>query len=310
MHGEEDAEGNLTCTMQTYDNLNRVTMSKRFLITPNDDGGSSSSFSDSDSGSPSSSGFSCSGYDGSGSFHHNTFVLFENNGFNTFDYGGFANFVYEQLLARTENFYDSRGQVWKTEVSVVSPHDGEVQGKLLGQSWYDAAGRVIRQIEPGANQVNEHVYDSLGRVRQSFTKLGDTVFTQSETIFDNLGNAILQTQIKRLSNATGTGALTLTTGRYQSVASWFDGSGRILATANYGTNGGETLARPLVVPDRSDDVLVTETWYDVLTGRAFRTIDPAGKDHRTFFDALGRTVRTVANFTGTGIVSANTPDEK
>jgi hypothetical protein len=55
--------------------------------------------------------------------------------------------------------------------------------------------------------------------------------------------------------------------------------------------------------------LVTETRYDANTGRAFRTIDPANRDHRTFFDHLGRTIRTIANFTGTGVVSANTPDQ-
>ena len=140
-------------------------------------------------------------------------------------------------------------------------------------------------------------------------KVGETVLTQSETTFDALGNAIVSTQIERLSTAVGTGALTLSTGRYQSIAAWFDGVGRSVATANYGTNGGVALVRPAVVPARSDTVLVSETKYDAATGRAFRTIDPAGKDHRTFVDALGRTVRTVANFTGSGVVSAGTPDE-
>ena len=97
--------------------------------------------------------------------------------------------------------------------------------------------------------------------------------------------------------------------RFQSTASWFDGFGRAIATANYGTNGGTALVRPATVPARSDNVLVSETRYDAATGRAFRTIDPAGKDHRTFVDALGRTVRTVANFTGTGTVSAANPDQ-
>ena len=40
-----------------------------------------------------------------------------------------------------------------------------------------------------------------------------------------------------------------------------------------------------------------------------KIIDPAGKDHRTFVDALGRTVKTVANYTGSGAISALTPDE-
>ena len=32
----------------------------------------------------------------------------------------------------------------------------------------------------------------------------------------------------------------------------------------------------------------SKTQYNSYSGRAFRTIDPAGKDHRTFFDNLGR----------------------
>jgi YD repeat-containing protein len=127
--------------------------------------------------------------------------------------------------------------------------------------------------------------------------------------YDSFGNVLVSTQIERLSTATATGALTTSTGRYQQTAAWYDGAGRTIATADYGTNGGTILTRPATVPARSDVVLVTETKYDTATGRAFRTIDPAAKDHRTFFDHLGRTTKTVANFTGTGVVSASTPDQ-
>jgi len=140
-----------------------------------------------------------------------------------------------------------------------------------------------------------------------FGKRQPSCSRHDETTFDHLGNATVQTQIERLSTASGTGALTLSTGRTQSAASWFDGFGRSIATANYGTNGGVALARPATVPARSDNVLVTETKYDTATGRAFRTIDPAGKDHRTFVDALGRTTKTVANYV-TGTLGAN-PDQ-
>jgi hypothetical protein len=140
-----------------------------------------------------------------------------------------------------------------------------VQGKILGQFWYDNAGRMVKQVEPGANHFTENVYDSLGRVQRSSVKLGDTVFTQSEVAYDNLGNVIQQAHIERFSTAVGTGALTISTGRYQSTASWYDGAGRFLATANYGTNGGVTLSRPATVSARSDTVLVTETRYDTVT---------------------------------------------
>jgi len=283
--GEEDAEGRITYAKQTYDNLNRGIKSERFLLTVN-------------TGNAQPTG-------------SERLVVLRNNPND------------DILLARSEQFHDVRGRVWKTEQSVVNPQNGAVQGKLLGQSWYDAGGRVLKQIEPGANHFTKFTYDSLGRVTRTHlatnpnesgyaaasSLTNNTVFTQSETTYDNLGNAILQTQIERLSTASGTGALTITTGRYQSAASWFDGVGRMLATANYGTNNGVALTRPAIVPARSDNVLVSETRYDVATGRAFRTIDPAAKDHRTFVDALGRTVKTVANFTGSGVISANTPDQ-
>ena len=254
---EEDAEGNITYEQQTYDNLNRTVKSERFLLTEN-------------TGTALPTG-------------SERIAVLQNN------------LADDILLARSEQFYDERGHVWKTEQSVVNPQDGTVQGKFAGQFWYDAAGRRIKSLEPGANHITETVYDSLGRVDTSFVKVNDTVLTQSETVYDNLGNVLLSTQIERLSNAVGTGALTLSTGRYQSVASWYDGFGRSIATANYGTNGGVALVRPATVPARSDTVLVSEIRYDVATGRAYSTIDPAGKDHRTFVDALGRTVKTIAN---------------
>ena len=281
--GEEDASGNITYTKQTYDNLGRAVVSERFLLTEN-------------VGSAQPTG-------------SERLAVLRNN------------LSDDRLLARSENFYDVRGRVWKTEQSVVNPATGIVQGKLLGQTWFDAAGRVIKSIESGASHFSKFAYDSLGRVTRSYVATNpsesgyaaassltnNTVFSQSETTFDNTSNAIVSTQIERLSNAVGTGALTISTGRFQSVASWFDGFGRSLASANYGTNNGVALSRPTTVPARSNDVLVSETRYDSAAGRAYRSIDPAGKDHRTFVDALGRTIRTVANYV-TGTPGAN-PDQ-
>ncbi|MCL2119467.1 MAG: hypothetical protein FWH27_13675 [Planctomycetaceae bacterium] len=70
----------------------------------------------------------------------------------------------------------------------------------------------------------------------------------------------------------GTGELKIAAapkGRYQFTASWFDPVSRQIATANYGTNNDTALTRPATVPARSDNVLVTETFFDANTGRAF-----------------------------------------
>ncbi len=280
-------------TVQTYDNMDRTTKTEKFLLVPNTGSGSGSSSYGSGTGGT---------------------QIPKINTNNPAD---------DILLARTEIFYDPRGKIWKTEQSVVNPANGAVQGKLLGQTWYDPKGRVIKKIELGANAFTKYVYDSLGRIVKTYFGLdttesgyaaatnvtGDTVFAQSETTYDNLGNMLVSTQIERLSTASGTGALLISTGRYQSTAMWYDGAGRQIARANYGTNGGSILTRPVTVPTRSDTCLVTEMKYDTSAGRAFRTIDPVGKDHRFFFDTLGRTVKTVANYTGTGTVSSSTPDQ-
>ncbi|MDR1492866.1 MAG: RHS repeat-associated core domain-containing protein [Planctomycetaceae bacterium] len=228
----------------------------------------------------------------------------------------------DRLLARTEQFYDERGRVWKTEQSIVDPATGNVTGKLAAKTWYDAAGRVVKQIGLGENHFTKNVYDSLGRVVKTYVALdsnesdyasatnvtNDTVFQQSEMTYDNVGNVILSSVVERKINMSVTGALTLSSARYQYVTAWFDSVGRQIATANYGTNGDVALTRPTSVPTRSDSVLVNETFYDSETGRANRTIDPAGKDHRTYFDALGRTTKTIANYV-TGTPTIANPDQ-
>ena len=74
---------------------------------------------------------------------------------------------------------------------------------------------MLKQTEPRASHFTKFVYDSLGRVTKTYlatypsesgyaaasSLTNNIVFTQSETTFDNLGNAILQTQIERLSTA-------------------------------------------------------------------------------------------------------------
>ena len=135
------------------------------------------------------------------------------------------------------------------------------------------------------------------------------MFEQSETTYDNRGNTLVSIHIERLSTASSAGALTTSSGRYQQTAFWYDPMGRQIATADYGTNNGTILSRPSTIPTRSDTCLVTETKYDTSTGQAFRTIDPTGKDHRTFFDASDRKTKTISNYTGTGTVSSSTPDQ-
>ncbi|NUQ66465.1 MAG: hypothetical protein HUU20_28725, partial [Pirellulales bacterium] len=247
------------------------------------------------------------------------------------------------LIARQETFYDDLGRVYWTRQYAVDPATGAVGNCLQDHTWYDGAGNVIKQQQPGSQAFTKMVYDSLGRMIKRYIGYdlgerpvessssssssssgpaaayldatnveGDTIVEQTENNYDAAGNVTLVTARQRLHNATGTGELTSQSGaqpraRVSYVALWYDGIGRSIATANYGTNGGTALTRPSTVPARSDDVLVTSTEYDS-TGQAYKTIDPAGREDRQFFDALGRTIKTVRNYVD-GTVDADHQDE-
>ena len=169
--------------------------------------------------------------------------------------------------------------------------------------------------------VQKVAYDGVGRTTASyatdgggdtawsdaFTAVGDAVLSQSEMTYDANGLALLTTNRQRFHDETGTGALgTPTTGvkaRVSYAANYYDAGDRPLHGVFVGTNGGSTYTRPGSVPSRSDTVLVNSTEYDS-AGRAFKSIDPKGLESRTVYDALGRTIKTIANYVD-GTVSDN-----
>ncbi len=91
----------------------------------------------------------------------------------------------------------------------------------------------------------------------------DTIIEQVENTYDAAGNAILTKTRYRYHNAPAnqTGPLqdpsTTPKARVTYVATYYDPFGRVIATADYGTNGGTTLTRPATVPARSDN-----RWYN------------------------------------------------
>ncbi len=123
---------------------------------------------------------------------------------------------------------------------------------------------------------------------------------QVETAYDNANNVIQTTTRQRFHNATGTGELTSPSGsqpkaRVTYQATYSDEIGRQMAVAEYGTYGGATFDRAAVVPSRTDTILVTSLEYND-AGQAYKTIDPAGKEHRTVFDDRARKVKAIQNY--------------
>jgi YD repeat-containing protein len=131
---------------------------------------------------------------------------------------------------------------------------------------------------------------------------GDIVLDQTENFYDENGNLIKTTTRERFHDATGTGELGSPTSgigaRVSYMGYYFDLADRPIASIDVGTNGGSTWTRPASLLDsanlRSDTVLRTDTSYDT-AGRAFAVTDPRGLVSETFYDVLGRTVKTIEN---------------
>jgi len=70
--------------------------------------------------------------------------------------------------------------------------------------------------------------------------------------------------------------------------------GRIIASADYGTNGGLALLRPALIPEASDTVLVTRTVY-AGDGEANQIIAPDDTRTRWENDRLGRRIKLIEN---------------
>jgi YD repeat-containing protein len=202
-----------------------------------------------------------------------------------------------------------------------------VGNALVDNTWYDAAGNIVKSQPTGAKLFSKSLYDGVGRQTAQYTGYDldettyaqaatidqDTVLEQTETQYDAASNVteVIARQRHHKAPASQTGALgdpsTDPKARVTYTAHWHDGLGPQIATAAYGTNGGTALVRPDTIPDRSDTVLVTTIGYND-AGEAFQTIDPAGREDRQFFDAAGRTVKAIQNY-GDGIVDIDHPDE-
>ena len=218
------------------------------------------------------------------------------------------------LIARSESFYDDLGRVYQTKRYAVNVDTGTVGNALVSNTWYDASGNTIKQQSAGSQAFTKTVYDSLARPVKRYvghdtdeTAYGDassvsddTIVEQVETAYDDARNVLQTTTRQRFHNATGTGELTTPSGsqpkaRVTYQAMYHDEVGRQIAVAEYGTYGGATFDRAAVVPNRTDTILVTSTEYND-AGQAYKTIDPAGKEHRTMFDAAGRKVKAIQNY--------------
>ncbi len=234
--------------------------------------------------------------------------------------------------------------MYQTTQYAVNVATGAVDsGTLVSNTWYDAAGNVIKSQPAGSQEFTKTAYDGLGRpsfqcvgydtdetVGQSgsYTEAADLsdnlIFQETQTAYDAAGNTLLTTTYQRLPTASDsdTGPLDQLSGdaRVTYTAAWQDGLGRQIVTADYGTNAGTAMTlstRPAAPPVWSggtwtgtgaeNGAIVSGTAYDA-AGRPWQTTDPNGIVSQTLYDAAGRTVETIQNYVD-GDPATGTPDQ-
>jgi len=216
-------------------------------------------------------------------------------------------------IAHNETDYDALGRVWRARQYGVEA-DGSLAAVLTAERWYDPRGLLIKSTHPQQGGVYQKAqFDTLRRLVAAYLAwpesggLGgnsnnvdaDIVLEQAENSWDAASNLILATQRQRFDDATGTGALLgpdtdQPRARVTYQAAWQDGSGRVIASADYGTNGGAALVRPALIPEASDTILVSRTIY-AGDGEANQIIAPDETRTRWENDRLGRRIKLIEN---------------
>lgn len=229
-------------------------------------------------------------------------------------------------LALSQTFFDERGRAWKTQHHKIDASDGSDDDNLQALTWWDRLGRVCKVR---GEQLTKTAYDRLNRVTSSFTLAntddtvyadaltvsGDKVLTQQVTAYETDSNNVLLTgRIDRFhtdyggSSTSGeldtngdalplkfTAANVL--GRIQITANWYDALDRLEDRVEYGTYAAADFNRSgLSVPSRSDTALRTSYVFND-DGTLKDVTDPKGLVTRTFYDAMGRRTKVVANYT-------------
>src|SRR5690606_23208982 len=88
-------------------------------------------------------------------------------------------------LALSEIAYDALGRAWKTTRHKIDHDvDGSSDDTITSQSWYDAAGRLIKTQ---GDQLTKTAYDRLGRVTMQYILAtdNDSGYTDADDVSDD-----------------------------------------------------------------------------------------------------------------------------
>ena len=123
--------------------------------------------------------------------------------------------------------------------------------------------------------------------------------TLSSRASNAASNVISAINRQRFDNATGAGALNSPGvepyARVYYTANYPDPLGRVVATANYGTNGAASWTLPATIPASSATILVTGFLFDN-AGLQVQVTDPMGLMTQTVFDQAARRITLIENY--------------
>ncbi|HKQ31644.1 MAG TPA: hypothetical protein VJV40_00460, partial [Thermodesulfobacteriota bacterium] len=126
------------------------------------------------------------------------------------------------LMAKTENFYDTWGQVYEVRIAGVS--GGTESGYANVRTWRNGRGHPIKELSRG-KVLQKIQYDGAGRVTNSAVTYdtaetaygdaddltGDTVIEETRYVLDGRGGVELLGHYQRRHSGTGTAGLTVGT---------------------------------------------------------------------------------------------------
>ena len=222
--------------------------------------------------------------------------------------GTTANPSTDRLLAQATYSYDTLGRVYRTAQYAVDPATGAVGAALLANTWYDAAGNVVKETDPMGNATLS-TYNSLGQLATATDSLGhvttyaydaageetavtDALGHTTTTAYDGAGRQTSQT------NALGATAYVLYDAAGNAVAqtdalghtttSAYNAAGQVLSTT-------DALDHTTTSTYTADGQQATVT--DALGHTTTATYDLFGNPISTT-DALGHTTTRTYNLAG------------
>lgn len=252
---------------------------------------------------------------------------------------------------KTETAYDNRSQVFQSKVyavdSATGTSPGTVRVALTTNYWYDARGNLIKTMEANT-RLTKNVYDGAGRLYQTTqsadpTEFSSGTYADADDITDDLvymmteywldkgGRTRLETTWRRPNDPANTFSGTPTIAEYDhsSIGYWYDAADRLLATADYGRDGGDGGTRliwassghsyidadsdgiPTAIdaaqdaapglsnftgPNDTSYLWIYTTYAYDAAGRLQDVTDNANRKTRTLYDLAGRKTSVIENY--------------